>query len=88
YYQFIKHAFGLRYCNPDRHDTAYVTVYLDDAPDTSEALDNFKDYLSSLSIYPVFHHARVVIPKEDISEIDSSKHAILQAVDIVLGAMQ
>lgn len=88
YYQFIKHAFGLRYCNPEKTDPIYVTVYLDDAPDTKEKLDNFKDYLSSLSAFPILHDARVVIPKTDISEIDSKNHIILQAVDVVLGAMQ
>lgn len=42
YYQFIKHAFGLRYCNPDRSRSVTVSVFLDDVPDTKEKLDSFK----------------------------------------------
>lgn len=88
YYHFIKHAFGLRWCNPERQTVVTVTVLLDDAPDTAEKLDNFKNYLSSLSTYPIFFRNRIVIPKSEITEVDSSKHVILQAVDVVLGAMQ
>jgi hypothetical protein len=87
YYQFVKHAFGLMHCNPDE-DIVRVSVYLDDAPDTANALGNFKEYLASLSVLPDFHRAFVFIDKRDIAEIDSKKHAILQAVDVVLGAIQ
>jgi len=88
YYQFIKHAFGLRYSNPERARSVSVSVFLDDVPDTKEKLDSFKNYLSSLSTYPIFFRAGISIPKEEIADIDSSKHVILQAVDVVLGAMQ
>ena len=54
YYQFIKHAFGLMYCNPDGDELIRVAVYLDDAPDTAAALDNFKNYLASLTVLPEF----------------------------------
>lgn len=88
YYHFIKLAFGLRYCNPGRLNKVNIAVNMDDAPDTREALRNFKQYLSSLSTYPVFYHEKIVINEDDIAEIDSSKHVILQAVDIILGSMQ
>jgi len=88
YYQFIKNAFGLRYCNPDRSDDIFVTVLLDDAPDTRQSLENFKDYLSSLSVFPIFHRERIKIQRDQISEIKSHGHTILQGVDVVLGAMQ
>lgn len=35
HYQFIKHAFGLMFCNLDRTDIIRVAVYLDKAPDTA-----------------------------------------------------
>jgi hypothetical protein len=54
YYQFIKHAFGLMFCNEDRQKIVHVTVLLDDAPDTVAALNNFKNYLASLSTLPDF----------------------------------
>ena len=88
YYYFIKDAFGLRYCNPDRQEPVELSVYLDDAPDSRAKLDNFKDYLSSLSTFPVFFREKIAIRKEEISEIRSHDHVILQAVDVVLGAMQ
>lgn len=65
-----------------------LSIYLDDVPDTREKLDSFKDYLSSLSAYPIFSRARISIPKEEIADVDSAKHVILQAVDVVLGSMQ
>lgn len=88
YYQFVKHAFGLRFCNPERQTVVTVSVYLDDVPDTKEKLDNFKNYLSSLSDFPVFHRGRIKIPKEEITDVDSKEHVILQAVDVILGSMQ
>lgn len=88
YYQFIKHAFGLMFCNESGDDVIRVAVYLDDAPSTTKALDNFKDYLASLTVLPDFFRARVIVDKESISEVDSRDHVILQAVDVILGAMQ
>lgn len=88
YYHFLKLAFGLRYCNLDRAEDVNVTVYLDDVPDSDEKFENFKDYLSSLSAFPVFHRNRIVIRKESISDVNSEDHVILQAIDVVLGAMQ
>lgn len=87
YYQFVKHAFGLRFCNPGPKQVATVSVLLDDAPDTKEKLENFRSYLSTLSDYAVFQSARVRIAKEDLAEVDSRHHILLQAVDVVLGAM-
>jgi hypothetical protein len=71
YYQFIKHAFGLMYCNPEDTEIVHVAVYLDDAPDTTEALDNFKDCLASLTVLPEFFQARVTVDKEAIAEVNS-----------------
>jgi hypothetical protein len=88
YYHFVKLAFGLRYCNQDRAEDVNITVYLDDVPDSNEEFDNFKDYLSSLSTFPVFHRNRISIRKDSIADVDSKKHVILQAVDVVLGAIQ
>ena len=65
-----------------------VTVYLDDVPDSKEKFENFKDYLSSLTTFPVFHRNRITIRKENIADVNSKDHVILQAVDVVLGAIQ
>jgi hypothetical protein len=88
YYQFIKHAFGLMFCNEERKDIVHIAIYLDDAPDTAIALENFKDYLASLTVLPDFFRARVIIDRHAIAEVNSKDHLLMQAVDVILGAMQ
>lgn len=88
YYQFIKHAFGLRYCNPSNLLNYNVTIYLDEFPHSPKKLDEFKNYMSELSEFPFLKSARVVIKKENITDVVSKNHVILQAVDVILGAMQ
>jgi hypothetical protein len=87
YHQFIKHAFGLRYCSSvDRPATA--AVLLDEVPHNAAKLDGFRRYLSGLSDFPIWKRAGFSIAYEDIAEIDSKQHNILQALDVILGAMQ
>ncbi|MFN3166061.1 MAG: DUF3800 domain-containing protein [Phycisphaeraceae bacterium] len=85
YYQFIKHGFGLKYAGRD--DPTRIRLYLDRLPDTKERISKFKAYLSALSRSPEFRHARILIDPEQIAEVDSHNHVILQCTDIVLGAM-
>lgn len=87
YYQFVKHSFGLRYCNGN-HLGTQVSLLLDDVPQTSSKFELFKDYMSSLSAFPIWRQARVTIKKDDIASINSKAHPVLQGLDIVLGAMQ
>lgn len=88
YYQLIKHSFGLRYSNSQALNDVHVAIYLDDVPDTQEKFDNFKDYISTLSKHPAFKKARIVIPRNDVVDVNSKAHVILQGLDIILGAMQ
>lgn len=88
YYQFIKHAFGLEFCNPQRNTDVTCAVLLDDAPDTKAKLEKFKNFLAGLSDRARFTNARVSIAKEDVAEVNSCEHVILQVVDVILGAMQ
>jgi|SRR5579871_87945 len=88
YYHFLKWAFGLQYCHPGSDDSICISVYLDDVPDSLEKFNNFKDYLSSLSNFPVFFDNRIVFPKSEIVDVDSQRHVILQGVDVILGAIQ
>ena len=83
YYQFIKHAFGLQFAPP-----AGVRIHLDAMPTKREASAGFKRYLSELSHMPEFREAGVRFLEDQIAEVDSRDHVILQAVDVVLGAMQ
>lgn len=87
YYQFLKHAFGLRYANPGRSDSIFVAVLLDQLPDTRERSEAFKDYLSKIGESRMYQGRRVHFPRHQIADVDSKDHVILQGLDIILGAM-
>lgn len=87
YYQFIKHAFGLIYIRPTGQPIR-LRIYLDKMPDTKEANAQFKAYLAGLTQSPPFRRAKIAISPDQIAEIDSHNHVILQCLDVVLGAMQ
>lgn len=87
YHQFIKHAFGFRYCT-EGGGQASAAVLLDKVPHNAEKLHEFRNYLSSLSDFPIWHRANFSIAYEDIAEVDSKEHNIMQALDVVLGAAQ
>lgn len=76
YYQFIKHAFGLKYA-PSR---LRLRLYFDTFPDTAEKVTQFKGFLLGLT-------KLIDIQPQDITEVDSKDHVILQCLDIVLGAV-
>ncbi|MEM8894081.1 MAG: DUF3800 domain-containing protein [Bacteroidota bacterium] len=86
YYQFIKHAFGLRYCN-DEQTLTHLRLYFDELPDRKDQCETFKNQIYALQSLAVFQRSRLQIRREDIVDIDSSEHVILQCLDIVLGAM-
>lgn len=87
YYQFIKHAFGLQFAVPDG-GTASAAVLLDDVPHNAQKFHDFKNYLSSLSAFPKWTRAGFSIAYEDIADVNSKTHNILQALDVILGGMQ
>jgi hypothetical protein len=86
YYQFFKHAFGLRYSNLTDQDI-YLKIFFDQFPDTREKVDRFKDYIHRLQYQDIFLNARLKIRYEDIIEMTSHDHVIAQGMDIVTGAM-
>ena len=86
YYQFIKHSFGFR--TPASVTGEYHAAFLlDELPDHSEQADAFKRFLQSLPTTKDFEGSGLHIDEQDIGEVDSQDHVILQCVDIVLGAM-
>jgi len=86
YYQFIKHAFGLAYLPPQPERTR-LRLYFDQFPDTGEKVERFKGFIAGLQRSREFKPARLRIEREDIAEVRSHEHVILQCLDIVLGAM-
>lgn len=83
YYQFIKHAFGFQYSEGN----ANIGIFLDDMPLKGESVEEFKDYLYKLNFDEEFRKAGIHIRREDITEVDSSRHIMLQWLDLILGAI-
>lgn len=85
YYQFIKHSFGIDYCNQNEKNSVVLKLYFDKLPDTKKKNREFKGYIYALNDF--FFINNVHIYKEDIAEVDSKNHVVLQCMDIILGAM-
>lgn len=86
YYQFIKHAFGLKFHPPTGHPVR-LKLFFDEFPETKEAATQFKGFILGLKDNPAIHHAGLTIHPEDIVEIRSHDHVLAQCLDVVLGAM-
>ncbi|PJF33375.1 MAG: hypothetical protein CUN57_02350, partial [Phototrophicales bacterium] len=86
YYQFIKHAFGLRYA-PTHPDGTYLRLFFDQFPDTREAASQFKGYVHALQETKHFRDNHIFIRERDIVEVRSHDHVLLQCMDVILGAM-
>ena len=88
YYQFIKHAFGFTWVPMEEATGFNVRAYLDKLPDTKEKVALFKDSLHSLEQNPQFRKRKIKLSKEQMAEIDSKEHVILQGLDVILGSIQ
>lgn len=87
YYQFLRHAFGLRYSN-EGQPKIRLRLLLDQLPDSKENIAQFKAFLCALTHNSQFRNARIFLTEEDISDVRSHDHDVLQCLDIVLGSMQ
>jgi len=87
YYQFLKHAFGLRYANKGGNPIR-LRIYVDKLPDTREKNARFKAFVAGLEHSTEFRESRIVVPVDQIAEVDSKKHIVLQCLDVLLGAIQ
>ncbi|MDR7947043.1 hypothetical protein RIU57_18125, partial [Achromobacter aegrifaciens] len=62
--------------------------FIDKLPDKAEKCAEFKDYVVRLNKSGAFREAGIRIKRDQLAEIDSKEHVILQALDVVMGAMQ
>lgn len=85
YYQFIKHAFGLRYSAND--EETYLRLYFDMLPLNKIKNENFVNNIYALQSLKPFQEGNIKIRRTDIVEVHSHDHDILQCMDIILGAM-
>ncbi len=86
YYQFIKHGLGLKHITVEE-TSVKLRLYFDQFPDTKEKTEQFKGFLLGLPQYRSFQSANIRLLKEDITEVRSHDHILLQCLDIVLGSM-
>ena len=87
YYQFVKHAFGLIYHTENPTTKTFLRLYFDKLPDTRLKTENFKNNIFGLQGLEKFRAAKLKIRYEDIAEVNSHDHIILQCMDIILGSM-
>ena len=87
YYQFFKHAFGLQYSNYDPKTEVSLRLYFDELPINPSQKQQFKKFIIDLGQNANFSKANLLIRPEDITEVKSHEHIILQCMDIILGAM-
>ncbi len=86
YYQFIKHAFGLEHANLQL--PVKLRIYFDDFPENQEAASRFKGFLlHGLNKNKNIRRSNILLSEEDVAEVNSHEHVLLQCLDIVLGAM-
>lgn len=88
YYQFLKHAFGLKYCNEGSGEKMEIFIALDELPVNSFQKQAFRTYLSSISTQADFLSANLSIKTSNVSEYSSKNEVFGQVIDIVLGAIQ
>ena len=81
YYQFVKHGFGLAHSS----ENIRLRLYFDTFPDTAEKSEQFKGFLLGLTKTKKWQS--IDIKREDITEVHSQDHVLLQCLDIVLGSM-
>lgn len=86
YYQFLKHAFGLQYANAERA-FMHVRVNLDQLPKNREQNSAFKSFILRLNSNAQFRAARIRFREDQIAEVRSHEHVLMQCLDVVLGAM-
>jgi len=86
YYYFLKYAFGLEYAN-ESGKLVSLSVFFDYLPDTIAKKEIFKDYIRGLSRYKKFRDAKIEIKRDEITEIHSHDHVMVQVLDIVLGGI-
>jgi hypothetical protein len=86
YYQFVKHAFGIEQITPTPMGTR-IRFYFDEFPETGEKIARFKGFLLGLGKNKKWQDARILLLPENITEVRSCDHELMQCLDIVLGAM-
>src|SRR5690606_39052203 len=62
-------------------------LFFDVFPHKKEKVEQLKGYLLALQSSKDFKNANIIIPKQEIAEVDSHNHVILQFTDLILGSI-
>jgi len=85
YYTFIKRAFNLFYAQENLN----IKIFFDELPESLKISNKFKRLLiSGIVQESKNYNTKVSIYKNNIFEVDSKKHPILQCVDVILGVIE
>ena len=86
YYQFIKHAFGFIH-RPAAAGEFHLHMWFDQFPDKVEKVERFKKFVVGLEQRTELKKAGLRVDPRHVTEVRSHDHALLQCLDVVLGAM-
>jgi uncharacterized protein DUF3800 len=86
YYFFIRHAFGLIY-SPHIPGGVRVRVYPDTMPLSPEQFAAFRGYVVRLTNRSEFRTRSISFAEENVAQVVSHDHDVLQCLDVILGAM-
>jgi hypothetical protein len=86
YYQFIKHAFGLALV-PRMSGGIRLRLYFDRLPETREKTEMFKGFIHAIQTTRTFAASGITLDRQDITEVRTRDHVLLQCLDTVLGSM-
>lgn len=82
YYLFLRYAFSIYYAKSDLS----LRLIFDDLPETKKACNKLKTYLvNNLNNVAIKGGNKVKLVADDIEEVDSKKHMILQCMDVIMG---
>jgi hypothetical protein len=73
--------------SPSIPEGTRLRLYFDQFPDTGEKVEQFKGFILGLQHSKGFQDSHLTIVKENVTEVHSHDHVLLQCLDIVLGSM-
>ncbi len=84
YFAFIFNAFSIFYANRNIR----LRLIFDDLPETKSQCEEFKKCIKAKAKFnQKLNSNKVYINKQQIEEVDSKKHPILQCVDVITGTI-
>lgn len=88
YYQFLKHGFGFAHMPDHSLNGVSLRLYLDKLPNQNrESKEQFRGHIAALATTARLRNKCLTILPENITDVDSKDHLLLQCMDVVLGSI-